>query len=72
MRGNLKNQHSHKSTMDHIIIARRTKKQLQERVAKIMAKLKKHRRKLLWHLYPSYLLITLLSLFAIGWYTSSA
>ena len=37
-----------------------------------MAKLKKHRRKLLWHLYPSYLLITLLSLFAIGWYTSSA
>jgi len=30
------------------------------------------KKKLLWQLYPSYLLITLLSLLAITWYTSSS
>jgi two-component system phosphate regulon sensor histidine kinase PhoR len=29
-------------------------------------------RRLLWQLYPSYLLITLISLAAIGWYASSS
>ena len=29
-------------------------------------------RRLLWKLYPSYLLITLISLAAIGWYASSS
>ena len=29
-------------------------------------------RRLLWQLYPSYLLITLISLVAIGWYASSS
>jgi len=29
-------------------------------------------RRLLWQLYPSYLLITLISLAAVGWYASSS
>ncbi len=32
----------------------------------------KKRRRLLWRLFPSYLLITLLSLFAVSWYASEA
>ena len=30
------------------------------------------RRRLLWHLYPSYLLITLVALLAVSWYASSS
>ena len=30
------------------------------------------RKKLIWQLYPSYLLITLLSVLAVSWYASSA
>ena len=32
----------------------------------------KKKRRLLWHLYPSYLLITLISLFAVSWFASSS
>ena len=30
------------------------------------------RKKLIWQLFPSYLLITLLSVLAVSWYASSA
>ena len=32
----------------------------------------KKRRRLLWRLFPSYLLITLISLLAVSWYASEA
>jgi two-component system phosphate regulon sensor histidine kinase PhoR len=32
----------------------------------------KKRRRLLWQLFPSYLLITLVSLLAVSWYASAA
>ena len=30
------------------------------------------RKKLVWQIFPSYLLITLLSLFAVSWYASKS
>ena len=30
------------------------------------------RKKLIWQIFPSYLLITLLSLFAVSWYASKS
>ena len=32
----------------------------------------KKRKRLIWHIFPSFLLITLLSLFAVSWYASSS
>ncbi len=37
-----------------------------------MRKIEKHRKRLLWQLYPSYLIITLVALLAVSWYMSGA